>query len=210
MADDPATTDVNEAAPAVPAGTCTINVGFKPSRTNYTSVARLQFASNSDDATERVLLAGTSTGDATATVGGNVPATLALSLPTQPGSFGTFVPTVARTYETAISASVVSTAGDGVLSVTDPSTSFPGHLVNGAFALPSPLNVRAINSTNPTQAYVPLAEATGAPTNLLTYSGPVNGDLVTIGFRQAIGAGDVLRTGNYSKTLTFTLSTTQP
>ena len=29
--DDPATPDVNEAAPAVPAGTCTVNVGFKPS-----------------------------------------------------------------------------------------------------------------------------------------------------------------------------------
>ena len=57
---------------------------------------------------------------------------------------------------------------------------------------------------------MPLAEATGTPTNLLTYTGPVNGDLVTIGFRQAIGASDVLRTGNYSKTLTFTLSTTQP
>ena len=54
----------NEAAPAVPAGTCTVNVGFKPTRTNYTSVARLQFTSNADDATERVLLAGKSTGDA--------------------------------------------------------------------------------------------------------------------------------------------------
>ena len=44
--------------------------------------------------------------------------------------------------------------------------------------------------------------------NLLTYTGPVNTDAVTIGFRQAIGATDVLRSGSYSKTLTFTLSTT--
>ncbi len=86
----------------------------------------------------------------------------------------------------------------------------PGHLVNGTFSLPSPLNVRAINSTNPTQAYAPLPEASGAPLNLLTYPGPVNGDHVTIGFRQAIGAADVLRSGSYAKTLTFTLSTTQP
>ena len=50
VADDPATPDVNEASPAVPSGTCTVNVGFKPTRTNYTSVARLQFTSNSDDA----------------------------------------------------------------------------------------------------------------------------------------------------------------
>jgi hypothetical protein len=76
--------------------------------------------------------------------------------------------------------------------------------------LPSPLNVRAINASNPAQAFAPLAEAAGTPTNLLTYSGPVNGDAVTIGFRQAIGAADVLRSGSYSKTLTFTLSTTTP
>ena len=32
----------------------------------------------------------------------------------------------------------------------------------------------------------------------------------TIAFKQAIGATDALRTGAYSKTLTFTLSTTNP
>jgi hypothetical protein len=47
--------------------------------------------------------------------------------------------------------------------------------------------------------------------NLLTYNGPTAGaDPVTLGFRQAIGATDTLRAGTYSKTLTFTLSTTQP
>ncbi|MDA0159468.1 sugar phosphate isomerase/epimerase [Solirubrobacter ginsenosidimutans] len=209
VADDP-TTPADETAAAVAAGTCTINVGFKPTRTNYTSLARLTFASNSDDAMEVVPLAGTSTGDAISTVGGNVPSMLALSLPSQPGSFGTFAPTVAKSYETAVAASVVSTAGDATLSVSDPATVAPGHLVNGAFSLPSPLNARAINASNPTQAYAPLAEVTGTPLNLLSYTGPVNGDLVTIGFRQAIGAADVLRSGNYAKTLTFTLSTTAP
>ena len=159
---------------------------------------------------DRSLIVGKSTGDAIGTVGGNVPTMLALSLPTQPGSFGTFQPTVTRNYETAVAATVTSTAGNATLSVSDTSTSFPGHLINGTFALPSVLNARAVNSTNPTQAYAPLAEATGAATNLLTYAGPVNADPVTIGFRQAIGAGDVLRSGNYSKTLTFTLSTTAP
>ena len=33
---------------------------------------------------------------------------------------------------------------------------------------------------------------------------------VTIGFRQHISANQALRTGNYAKTLTFTLSTTTP
>ena len=46
-----------------------------------------------------------------------------------------------------------------MLSVSDPSTTAPGHLTNGAFALPQPLNVRAVNSANPGNAFVPLAEA---------------------------------------------------
>jgi hypothetical protein len=33
---------------------------------------------------------------------------------------------------------------------------------------------------------------------------------VTVNFKQSIGANDALRTGTYSKTLTFTLSTTTP
>jgi hypothetical protein len=49
-----------------------------------------------------------------------------------------------------------------------------------------------------------------APTTLLTYTAPVSNDNVTLNFRQTIGANDALRTGSYSKTLTFTLSTTAP
>jgi len=49
-----------------------------------------------------------------------------------------------------------------------------------------------------------------APTNLLTYGGPVSNDTATITFSQAVGANEALRTGTYSKTLTFTLSTTTP
>jgi hypothetical protein len=33
---------------------------------------------------------------------------------------------------------------------------------------------------------------------------------VALSFKQHIGANDALRTGTYSKTLTFTLSTTAP
>jgi hypothetical protein len=49
-----------------------------------------------------------------------------------------------------------------------------------------------------------------APTTALTYNGPVSNDAVTMTFSQAIGANEPLRTGSYSKTLTFTLSTTTP
>ena len=42
------------------------------------------------------------------------------------------------------------------------------------------------------------------------WSAPVSHDPVTIGFHQPIAANEPLRTGNYSATVTFTLSTTTP
>jgi hypothetical protein len=137
------------------------------------------------------------------TIGGNVPATLSLSLGT-PASFGAFTPGVARTYEASTTANVISTAGDATLSVADPSSTATGHLVNGAFSLPQPLKVRAGAGA--------FANVGGSanPTNIHSYAGPVSNDAVTVGFQQSIGANDALRTGAYSKTLTFTLSTTQP
>ena len=48
---------------------------------------------------------------------------------------------------------------------------------------------------------------TGLPRS---YVAPVSNDPVAIGFKQAIGADDALRTGSYARTLTFTLSTTNP
>jgi hypothetical protein len=44
----------------------------------------------------------------------------------------------------------------------------------------------------------------------LTYPGPISNDPVALQFQQQIGSTDALRTGQYSKTLTFTLSTTAP
>ena len=38
----------------------------------------------------------------------------------------------------------------------------------------------------------------------------MSNDAFSIGFSQHIGANDALRTGTYAKTLTFTLSTTNP
>ncbi|MDA0181345.1 hypothetical protein OJ997_13650 [Solirubrobacter phytolaccae] len=126
---------------------------------------------------------GTVTADTPGTVGGTVPATLALTLGT-PATFPPFVPGVASDYTATTDAKVLSTAGDATLSVSD-----PGHLTNGAFSLPQPLRVAFSKST---------------------WTAPVSNDPVTITFRQAIGANDPLRTGTYSRTLTFTLSTTTP
>jgi len=116
-------------------------------------------------------------------VGGSVPATLSLTLGAS-ASFGSFVAGKAGDYTAQTAANVISTAGNAALTVSD-----PGHLTNGAFTLPEALQVEI------------------APNS---WSGPVSNGASTITFRQHIGANDPLRTGTYSKTLTFTLSTTQP
>ncbi|MDA0183802.1 fibronectin type III domain-containing protein [Solirubrobacter phytolaccae] len=120
---------------------------------------------------------------AEAPVGGSVPATLALTLGT-PATFGAFTPGVEKEYTATTKATVLSTAGDAALSVSE-----PGHLANGAFSLPQPLRVELGRST---------------------WTGPVSNEDVAITFKQSIATTDALRTGAYSKTLTFTLSTTNP
>jgi hypothetical protein len=129
----------------------------------------------------------------TGSIGGSVPATLALTLGA-PATFGAFTPGVAKDYTASTTANVISTAGDATLSVADPSTAATGRLVNGSFSLPSPL----------------LAGGSPLPATLKAYAAPVSNDPVAIGFTQRIGATDALRTGTYAKTLTFTLSTTTP
>ena len=124
----------------------------------------------------------TPTAVATAEVGAPVPATLALTV--AQAAFGAFTPGVAKEYTTTSAANIVSTAGDAALTVSD-----PGKLANGTRALRQPLQVQI------------------APNR---WSDPVSNAPSTITFKQAIEADEPLRTGVYSKTLTFTLSTTNP
>jgi hypothetical protein len=115
-------------------------------------------------------------------VGGTVPATLALTLGA-PESFPAIAPGVDRTYETSTTATVTSSAGDATLSTDG------GRLSNGAFTLAEPLQVTFSKAT---------------------WNAPTSNENVTIGLEQHIGANEPLRTGNYTTTLTFTLSTTSP
>ena len=141
-------------------------------------------------------------------VSGTVPATLALTLGTS-ASFGTFTPGATTTYEASMPVSVTSTYSDATLSITDPSSVATGHLVNGTFSLPEPLQARARNAANTGTTYANVGSS-GSPLTLLTWNGPVSNDLVTLSFNQLIKATDALRTGTYNKTLTVTLSTTTP
>jgi hypothetical protein len=196
--------------PAIPRGSCLVNVGFRPTKTNYNSVARLQFTSASDAATESVLLAARSTGDALSTVGGDVPSVLQLNV-SPSTSLGTFVPGLAKEYLTALAASATTTTGDATLTVTDHSTTAPGHLVNGPFSLPSGLRARALGLGDPANTpYAALNTTAGQPLTLKSWGTPMTATPLTIGLSQSIGATDVLRAGTYSKTLTFTLSTNAP
>ena len=135
-------------------------------------------------------------------VGGTVPATLSLSLGA-PASFGVFTPGVTRDYTASTTATVLSTAGDATLSVSDPDTAHTGQLVNGAFALPQKLQAGTGS------AFAPVG-GSADPTALKTWTAPTSNEAVEVNFKQSIAAGDALRTGAYSKTLTFTLSTTNP
>ncbi|MBE2317096.1 X-prolyl-dipeptidyl aminopeptidase [Solirubrobacter sp. CPCC 204708] len=116
-------------------------------------------------------------------VGGTVPATLSLSLGAA-ATFEPFIPGLPKDYTAGTTAKVISTAGDAKLSVSE-----PGHLTNGAFSLAEPLRVEFSRAA---------------------WTGPVSNESVDVAFKQLIKATDPLRTGTYSKTLTFTLSTTNP
>src|SRR3954466_11191266 len=141
-------------------------------------------------------------------VGGSVPQTLGLTLG-NPAAFGPFTPGVDNDYTATSTATVISTAGDAKLSVADPATTNTGKLVNGAFALPSPLTVSAASAAGSAAAGGPVG-GSSAPTTLSTWSNPVSNDIVTVTFKQHVSRTDPLRTGTYAKTLTFTLSTTTP
>src|SRR4051794_3588371 len=117
------------------------------------------------------------------TVGGNVPASLSLTLGPA-ASFGSFTPGVAKTYDASTTANVITTAGDAALS-----WSGPNHLTNGPFTMPQPFTVDFSKSI---------------------WNAPASHEAVAIGFHQPIAANDALRTGNYAATVTFTLSTTNP
>jgi uncharacterized protein (TIGR03118 family) len=142
-------------------------------------------------------------------VSGTVPATLAVTLGA-PAAFGAFVPGVTKDYTAATTANVISSAGDATLSVSDPSSFATGKLVNGTFSLAQPLQVSASSAGGGAAAAQGGVGGSAVPNTLITYSGPISNDTVTINFVQTINSTDPLRTGQYAKTLTFTLSTTAP
>ena len=160
------------------AGTCTISDHLLdeevwPNRSTFvahlTKLADELLAAGVVNAAERAAIisagAASSVGgdEEQAPVGATVPATLSLTLGA-PAQFGAFTPGVAREYTASTTANVISTAGDATLTVSDPSSNAPGHLVNGAFSLPQPLQVAG----------------SSLPATVKTYAAPVSNDVVTV------------------------------
>jgi Glycosyl hydrolase family 3 C-terminal domain/Fibronectin type III-like domain len=179
-------------------------INLAPRSFQYWSTAQNQWVTNAGprtiwvgdgDSAQTLQLGSAST---TGSVGGTVPATLSLTLGAAP-AFGPFTPGVAKDYFASTTATVTSTAGDAALIVQDTSPFYTNHLVNGSFALPQELQVK-----NNAGAYQTM------PAGLRFWGAPTSSETVPVDFRQSIGANDPLRTGSYTKTLTFTLSTTTP
>jgi len=124
-------------------------------------------------------------------------------------TFGAITPGVTLDHTASTTATVVSSAADAKLSVADPSATAPGHLVNGTFVMPAAIQVRASDAATPAPAFAPVGGAT-SPTALLTWAAPIANDAVTLEFKQPVSGTDALRSGGYSKQLTFTLATTTP
>ncbi len=93
--------------------------------------------------------------------------------------------------------------------MSDASTTATGYLVNGTFALAAAAAAQGEQPVGAGSGYLPIG-GSASPTTVLTYNTPVANEPVTVSLKQSIAASDPLRTGTYSKTLTFTLSTTQP
>ena len=183
-------TAVNTSTP----GTYTFTVNARDAANNTSTLARTFTVSQST----------TDPGD----VGGTAPATLQLTLG-QAAAFSPFLPGQARDYTTTMAATVLSSAADATLSVADAGAQNTGHLVNGTYFLPRVLEVGAAHAGQPVTSTAPVG-GIAAPTNVLTWDGPTTNEVITLSFKQSIAATDSLRTGAYAKTLTFTLSTTNP
>ena len=142
--------------------------------------------------------------DVTATV----PGVLALRLSNQVAAIGSLTPGIARDYDATLAATVTSSAANATLTVADAGDG-TGRLTNGTAQLASPLLVRATNAANPNTVFAPLTGSSN-PLTLLTWNTFFANEAVTITVRQRIAQTEPLTAGGYTKTVTFTLSTTTP
>jgi|GEM_PF-4120089 len=200
----------SETIGALQGGTKLANTGLigPVTLTPYGQSAPIQTSSSSGSGSVSVPV--TVTGSA----GGDVPGVLALSLAGNGIDFGAFDPTAGtRTYTASVAATATSTAAAAALTVSDPSAQAPGHLANGTYTLTEPLKVSADSSGDPRTGVSTGPQPVGttaSPATLLSYPSPVRNDPLTLGFSQTVDGNEVLRSGDYSKTVVLSLSVLAP
>ncbi len=118
-----------------------------------------------------------------------------------------FIPGVSQTYTGTTTASVTSSWPNAALSVydPDPTNGTNGRLMHaGGSIIPRDMDV--LNSAGSFSAI----GNPSSPDTIATWATPVANAAQTITMRQVIQTNDVLVSGEYAKTLTFSLSTTTP
>jgi hypothetical protein len=142
---------------------------------------------------------------------GEVPFTQTLTSYCTEVNLGHFIPAEAKTYTNTCNVTATDTDAASRLTAEDASATDTGHLVQGAYDLPDPLEVQAAaEERGITTGVQTLATSLGHPQTLLNFAEPFADNLLTVKFTQKIGKKDPLHTGVYAKTITLTLSTTTP
>jgi hypothetical protein len=146
-------------------------------------------------------------------VHGAVPYTETLTSYCTEVDLGKFIPAQARTYTGTCGVTATDTDSKSTLTAEDAVAATKGHLVhNGTskeFALKEALEVKAADAEKVAGLESGLAPLTSNVT-LRSFLEPVSADAVTLTFSQKIGLHERLNTGVYAKTITVTLSATEP
>ena len=118
--------------------------------------------------------------------------------------FDAIIPGVAKDYDATTTVTATSSLASSKLTVSDPSSTATGHLVNGTLPMPQALKVGVVGSSLATLG------GTANPTLLATWAHPLANESINLQFRQSVAANDALLVGDYSKRVTLTLSATTP
>ncbi len=140
-------------------------------------------------------------------VHGEVPFTQTLTSYCTEVNLGHFIPAETKTYTNTCNVTATDTDAASRLTAEDASATHTGHLVQGIYYLPEPLEVQATAEEKGSSTGV---RTLAAPETLLNFAEPFADDLLTVRFTQKIGDKVGLHTGVYAKTITLTLSTTTP
>ncbi|MDA0140166.1 DUF1080 domain-containing protein [Solirubrobacter sp. CPCC 204708] len=116
-------------------------------------------------------------------------------------NFGAITPGLDQVYTAGATVKATSSVRSSKLTISDPTSTAKGHLVNGSSVMPQALQVQ-----DNAGAFVPLTSTV----ELDAWGHPLANESVPLNLKQPVSAGDRLLEGNYTKRVTLTLSATTP